>query len=1435
MDALTWRELGDAVWLAAAMRKEPVHRPEDPPPSRPPKRQEHPIDRPRPSEPAAEDPPAVAPRSDVAGKIRTPQVRQDTPPPARVELRAPKIFLAETASGFLDVVKALRPLKRRVPDRRDDHVILDEDATAERAMQDGFWLPVTTADTVRWLDLTLVVDMGPSMRLWQPEISTFVTQLEQLGAFRSIQIRLLDTNSHAGPILRGGTRNTRARRPAELVDRSGRRAMLVVTDGIGDSWLSDTVSPTLALWGATMPVCVVHLLSERLWGREGLNVNRVQLYASGPMLPNRRWRTAPVDDPRRDRAGAVPVPILELNPRWLGWWASLITGNQLGPASAPVLFAGPEPSAMPAAQQPADIARLTPRERVWDFVRNASPIAQRLAALLAAAPVRLDVARLLQQELVPESQKSHLVEILLGGLLRVSGNDDECRDWDVVTFDFHDGVRQQLLQGATRSDTARVIRLVADHDGNENRAFDRIRNALDQPDSDIPNLASANKDLTALELESAVMTALSGSYLGRSRKLLDMLSRSSRILNAAGHVDPSGSVSTTTKPIEDDMAQPELQREPSSLPKAESKKPNSGAAPPTPGDTEVRMAKPPPNLRDELPERVRGERVPPVWGDVPPRNLLFTGRDELLNQLGHHLSAGGTTAVLPSALHGMGGIGKTQMAVEYIYRHLNDYDVVWWIQAAQVSQVRKALTELAQQLEIPGTSEMHVAVPAVREALRLGKPYPRWLLVFDAAENVEDISDYFPQNGPGQILITSRNPDWAHVARPLEITVFERDESVALLRKRGPEISDSEANALADKLGDLPLAVEQAAAWRAETGMPVSEYLRLFDEKVTEILGTSAPTGYEMPVAAAWNVSFDELEKRNPAAHQLLQVCAYFAPEPITRMLFTGGIRISISPALDSALREPMQLGRAIRDINRYSLAKIDHRTNTLQLHRLVQLVLRNRMSKRVRADMQHGAHTLLANFDPNEPTSSQWWPRYQDIWPHIYACDPFTCEEPWTRELVINVIQFLYFWGDHHEAAALAQKALTQWTELFGESDSQALDAASYLGLCLWALGRYPEAAELNEHTLELLRQVSGDDSEETIIAELRVAVDVRTAGDFARARDLNEAIYEKARALYGDDDPITLQTAHDLAVSVRLSGDYEGAFELNRHTSARRGEVLGYDSVDTLNTLSGMYMDRRELGDYNLARDEHERILRRVKELLGEDKADTLRRQAYLAVARRKAGDHDGARNLSKEAIELFRRRYGDDHPQAMACAIGYSIDLRHAEDLEGARSLGEQTFERFRAKFGENHPHTLAAAVDLAVTLRLKGDPVAARQLNERSLERLRKTLGPDHPYSIVCAIDLASDLAALDEPAAALALGSEVRERVARTLGEDHPTTLAASLNVALDLDTLGRTEEADTLYADTIARYRRQLGESHPGTVAASERIRANCDIDPLPT
>ncbi|OLF05642.1 tetratricopeptide repeat protein [Actinophytocola xinjiangensis] len=1195
----------------------------------------------------------------------------------------------------------------------------------------------------------------------------------------------------------------------------------MLTDGIGEPWRRQLLHPVLAQWSRSMPVSIVNLVPQWLWQRGGLELHRATLNPRGTVKPNRHWTFQLPEawlarDPDRVAPpGAVPVPVLELQPRWLSWWARLVMGESSS-VDATVVLAADTPNAVISTNE-----SLTGQERVARFRGNASPPAFRLATLLAALPARLDLAELVQQHFLPDGGPEYVAEILLSGIMYAPGPRGRSSTSDKGgELAFPEAVRELLLIGARRSETASVVGVAAEYFGERIPVLGHLRAAIADPHN-TPDLELTPDSRTDVELESAVMRALSGPYLSRADRLRTVLAQAS---HPAGLPEPATSRhASPTMPKLPEQAVPTSDTYASA-----DSRPGSQRQPDPVDPVTTPLTHPGPR---PYPRR-QPDDPPPVWGNVPPRNPNFTGRGELLEQLGKRLTSG-TTAVLPSALHGMGGIGKTQMAAEYIYRHLQNYDLVWWIDAAHVTQIRAGLTDLARVLNLPGAAETTVAVPAVLESLRTGRPFRRWLLVFDAADSPESVLPFFPRNGPGEILVTSRNSDWAGIARPLELAVFKREESIALLGKRGPEITVAEAEELAEKLGDLPLAIEQAAAWRAVTGMPVREYLRLFDESVAEILDAATAPNHEVSVAAAWNVSFDELKNRNPAAHQILHICAFFSPEPISRDLLTGVSRVSISPELDAALRDPIKLARAIRDINRYGLAKIDHGNNTLQLHRLVQLVLRNRvMAPQIHAQMQHGAHQLLASLDPNDPEQSRHWPRYRELLPHAYAANVMDCDDDWPRQLIINLMRYLFEYRDHEEAAKLATTAKEHFTRTLGPTHPQTLDVSSRLGLYLWAIGRYSEAAELNQRTLALRMQVSGEENEETFALQRNIVIDLRAQGDFAAAGKLSEEVLHKARRMFGNDDPEALAAAFQHGISLRLAGDYRAAAELDEETYRRRVEVLGPDHPHTSNTRAALIVDLREAGEYGQARVMQENHAESFRIRYGET-PDSIMVDIILSLTRRKDGDHAGALPLSKDALERSRLRYGDDHANTIVCSLAHSIDLRHAGKFTDAKELGENAFGKYRNTLGEHHPHTLAATVDLAVTLRLMGEPSQARVLDERALEHYRIGIGPDHPYALVAMINLASDLSALGEYDKAIDLGRDALERGTRVLGADHPTMLAAAFNLGLDLDASGRAEEAKPFLAPTVARYRKVLGEAHPGTQAAVRGTRADCDIDAI--
>ena len=272
-----------------------------------------------------------------------------------------------------------------------------------------------------------------------------------------------------------------------------------------------------------------------------------------------------------------------------------------------------------------------------------------------------------------------------------------------------------------------------------------------------------------------------------------------------------------------------------------------------------------------------------IW-NIPARNPGFTGRDAMLAAVRDRLLAGGKAVV--QALQGMGGVGKTQLAIEYAHRFADSYDVAWWVNAGQAGLIGDQLAALGTAL---GCIQPGVATEAVRAAV-LAELHQRerWLLVFDNAENPAGVTGWLP-GGAGHVLITSRERVWAEIGAPVEVDVLARAESVAILQGRVAGLAAADADRLAGQLGDLALAVVQAAGFMAETGTPAGQYLDLLRTQAGKLLDQATPgSSYARSLAAATRLTADRLDREDPAAAQLASLCAFLAPEPIPENLFTN-------------------------------------------------------------------------------------------------------------------------------------------------------------------------------------------------------------------------------------------------------------------------------------------------------------------------------------------------------------------------------------------------------------------------------------------------------------------------------------------------------------------------------------------------------------------
>ena len=307
-----------------------------------------------------------------------------------------------------------------------------------------------------------------------------------------------------------------------------------------------------------------------------------------------------------------------------------------------------------------------------------------------------------------------------------------------------------------------------------------------------------------------------------------------------------------------------------------------------------------------------------VW-NIPARNPGFTGRDDLLEAVRERLLAGDKAVV--QALRGMGGVGKTQLATEYAHRFAEAYDLAWWVNSEQGGLIGDQFAALGLALGcVQATAGTEVVRAVVLAELRERN---RWLLVFDNAENPADIAGWLPGGG-GHVLITSRERTWAEIAAPVEVDVLSRDESVALLRDRIAGLGAADADRLADQLGDLPLAVAQAAGFMAETGTSAAQYLDLLRTQAGKLLDQAAPgSSYPRSLAAATRLAADRLDDEDPAVAQLASVCAFLAAEPIPVDLFTSALG-ELPVELADRAADPLGWRQTLAHLTRQSLARID-------------------------------------------------------------------------------------------------------------------------------------------------------------------------------------------------------------------------------------------------------------------------------------------------------------------------------------------------------------------------------------------------------------------------------------------------------------------------------------------------------------------------------
>ncbi|NUS29512.1 MAG: toll/interleukin-1 receptor domain-containing protein [Streptomyces sp.] len=683
--------------------------------------------------------------------------------------------------------------------------------------------------------------------------------------------------------------------------------------------------------------------------------------------------------------------------------------------------------------------------------------------------------------------------------------------------------------------------------------------------------------------------------------------------------------------------------------------------------------------RPTAPRLPSDAEAPQVW-NVRQRNPDFVGRDDVLSHVREALLADHRAAI--QVLHGLGGVGKTQIAVEYAHRFAGQYDIVWWIDAGQADRLPAAYAELAERL---GITRPYAGTEAnARRALDHLRTHDRWLIVLDNADDPSALPTWLPE-GPGHVLITSRNPSWRGLARSVALDSFTRTDSIRYLKSHLPGVRNTEANALADDLGDLPLALTQAVGVVA-SGMTVDTYRARLLHNTAELLQLGETPGYPAPLAATVDIATKLLARQYPVSFQLFQLGSFFGPDPVP--LAWLSYAVALLPTDRDDLTQP---NAALDPLVRYGLARVDQ--ESFQIHRLTQAIQRDRVEPSRAAALRHDVTYVLRSAMPADPDLPESWPGWEQLTAHISGRPrPEDTDQFLLCPVLLGSARYLMRSGRLQEALRMSMEFHDLWASQFGADHPDTLAWAASRAEVEAAIGGYAEARQLALDVLERRRRVLGDDHPDTIASMNSLAEVLVYRGEYEEARRLYEDVLQRSRRILGEDAPVTLTTLNSLAITLVALNEPEDARRLLEDVLARQRRVLGEDHPDTLSTA------------HNLA-------------------------VAFISLR-----EPHQARLLAQDVLERRRRFLGDDHPSTLAGATALAVAVSELGEQAEARGLAEDCLHRLRRVLGEDHPETLEATRVLAVILnRLGGHHREAAALQEDALERSCRVLGADHPIT------------------------------------------------------------------------------------------------------
>jgi tetratricopeptide (TPR) repeat protein len=828
--------------------------------------------------------------------------------------------------------------------------------------------------------------------------------------------------------------------------------------------------------------------------------------------------------------------------------------------------------------------------------------------------------------------------------------------------------------------------------------------------------------------------------------------------------------------------------------------------------------------------------LPPERPETPPRPSImipfprdadFVERGTTLDHL-HQLCA---VPGLRAALVGLGGVGKSQLAIEYAYhtRERSQETWVFWVHASNAARFEQSYRDIADYLKMVGRQNSRVNIfKLVHDWLRDSKD--PWLLILDNADDARfllhvpangegqptdgsrtasrPLREYLPHCERGSIIVTTRNMDAAlKLVEQRDIIAVEpmdETQAQALFKKKlRVQEDDSDIAELAAALEYMPLAIVQAAAYISEKAprCSVVKYLDEFkrsERKRTSLLNYDKGQlrrdwEAKSSIIVTWQISFEHILQTRPSAADLLSLMSFFdrqgIPEGVLRSrAVQRGAQLNrqdrTEEDTDSYDEDDMSQSSTSEDefeedvaaLRNFYLVSANIDRTSFEMHALVQLATRKWLNSN--GKLEQWRHHFISNLCAAFPTGQyENWAACQVLFAHAKSAIVQRPEEEsslaeWAT-LLYRAAWYAKGIGNITDAKEFALKSMKARSRALGQEHEDTLWSKEMVGLAYELGGQWDVAEKSFLQVVETRKKKLGADHPDTLMSMANLALTYRNQGRWDTAKELFVQVIETSKKKLGADHLDTLTSMANLASTYRYQGRWDAAEELFVQVM-ETSKKLGADHPFTLTSMANLALTYRIQGRWDVAEELFVQVMETSKKKLGADHPSTLTRMANLAATYRNQGRWDTAEELDMQVLETRKKKLGADHPSTLTSMASLALTYWNQGRWDAAEELEVQVMEMSKEKLGADHPDTLTSMGNLALTYKNQGRWDAVEELEVQVMEMSKEKLGADHPDTLTSMNNLAITWKEQGKAAEALCLLTECVRLCQHVFKPDHPT-------------------------------------------------------------